>query len=126
MKPHNIREKMLKIIKMDDDEFAQKLFYDDEFMAKYNEVEIEYGNLLLKSGKRAGSLHLKPICKKHSNHAVLVTPSTRNKGEWQRTIFRNQQPMSHREYKTLEDVLAENAGEWFQHALWMEEGDSSQ
>lgn len=121
MKPHNIRKKMLEIIKMDEDELAQKLFNDALFFENYQKTETLYGNYLLKIGKKMGSLQLNPLSKEHSNQVVMVTTSTRIKGEWQRTIFWNTTPMSHREYQTMEELIDENVGDWFQHALWVDE-----
>jgi hypothetical protein len=125
MKPYNIRKKMLEIIKMNEDELAQKLFNDESFVENYHKTEVLYGDYLLKTGKKMGSLQLNPLSKEHSNHVVMVTPSARVKGEWQRTIFWDTTPMSHREYQTMEELVAENVGDWFQHALWVE-GNSNQ
>lgn len=125
MKPHDIQEKMLKIISMDDDEFTQKLFFDDVFLTRYNSLEREYGRYLLKKGKKAGHLQLNPLSKEHSNHVVLVTSSTRKKEAWNRTVFLKGEPLSHREYDSLEELVNENIGDWFQHALWLATEDSN-
>lgn len=115
---------MLEIIKMNEDELAQKLFNDESFVENYNKAEVKYGDYLLEKGKKIGSLQLNPLSKEHSNYVVMVTPSARIKGEWQRTIFLDAMPMSHREYKTMEELVAENVSDWFQQALWVEENSN--
>lgn len=121
MKSHNILKEMRFFIEMGEDEFTHQLFHDEAFMARYNEAERFYEKMLAKMGKQKGSLQLAPICEEHSKHMVLITPSTRLKGHWQRTIFLNKKPMSHRDYNNLEEVVEDNAGEWFRHGLWMKE-----
>ena len=116
---------MKQLVEMGEEAFVQKLFHDDAFLARYSEVERFYEKMLVRMGKRKGSLQLEPICEEHSKHVVLITPSARNPGDWQRTIFLNKMPMSHREYKSLEKVVADNAGEWFRHGLWIKEEGTS-
>ena len=120
MKPHNIREKMIEFIEMDDDEFVQKIFNDEIFFENHSKIEVLYKNHLLKIGEKLGYLQLNSLAKERSNNVVMVTPSTRVQGEWQRTIFVNTTPMSHREYQTIEELVTENVGEWFRNALWVE------
>lgn len=112
---------MKQLVEMGEEAFVQKLFHDDAFLARYSEVEGFYEKMLVRMGKRKGSRQLEPICEEHSKHVVLITPSARHKGEWQRTIFLNNQPVSHRDYKNMDEVVADNAGEWFWHGLWIKE-----
>lgn len=125
MKVHEVVNEMRKFIEMNEDDFIQKLFHDEEFMVRYVELEQQYHKLLVKNGKRLGRLRLAPICQEHYNNVVLVTPSARKKGEWQRTIFLRSEPISHKEYESLEDVISDNASEWFRHGIWIKEEEVS-
>ena len=121
MKSHDVQKEMRRLIEMGEETFIHNLFHDDAFMAQYSETERVYEKILVRIGKRKGNLQLAPICEEHSKHVVLVTPSARNQGQWQRTIFLNSKPMSHRDYGSLEQAVADNAVEWFRHGLWMKE-----
>lgn len=121
MKPHNILKEMCFFIQMGEDEFIHQLFHDEAFMARYNETERCYLMMLVKIGEQQGSLQLAPIGEEHPKQVILVTPSTRTKGNWQRTVLMNNEPVSHRDYHHLKEVVEDNAGDWFRSGLWMKE-----
>lgn len=121
MKPHNIREKMIEFIEMADDDFVERLFNDEAFFENHSRIEVLYKNHLLETGGKLGYLQLNSLSKERTTNIVMATPSARVKGEWQRTIFVNETPMSHRDYETMEELVTENIGEWFRNALWIEE-----
>lgn len=110
-----------EMLKMEDTQFVENLFYDESFLTRFREVEEHYIRHLEDIGKERGALKLLPLPKSGSNQVVYITLSARTTGMWQRTIFINEVPQSHREYEELADVLQDNGAEWFQMGLWMEE-----
>lgn len=125
MKPHDIKKILLHNIQMEEDEFTRLLFFDDKFLAELIKLEAYYRAYLLTKINQTGSLRLSSLDKLHTNEVVLITPSARKTGMWQRTVFWKGEPISHQEYERLEELVNSNSGDWLQYGMWIEEEKTS-
>lgn len=116
-----VKQKLENFLAMNEEEQIEKLFFSEEFLESYMALNQSYREWLRADVENHGSFQLSPLEYSTYNGVVMVTPSSRVLGEWQRTIFQLGLPVSHCEYKSKEELLKENMDDWFRQGLWITE-----
>lgn len=105
------------VLKMGRESGCADIFFDDVLLQEIQDKTREYMSVLMKIKK---PLYLNPLMESKFSNDVYITPSTRIDGEWQVTIFKQGEPLGHKEYKSFEEAIEDNALEWFNQGLWSE------
>lgn len=105
------------VLKMGSESGNTDVFFDELLLREIKEKTNEYMFLLMQSKK---PLSLNPLVESNFSNQVCITPSSRTDGEWQVTIFKQGEPLGHKEYRTFEEAVKDNALEWFTQGLWSE------
>lgn len=117
----NVKKEIESFLSLGEDEQIEKLFFSDDFLESHTTLNEAYNEMVKEGVEKLESFQLTPLEPSTYNSVVMVTPSARVPGEWQRTIFQKGEPVSHCEYKSKEELLKENVNDWFRQGLWIDE-----
>ncbi|WP_442638110.1 hypothetical protein [Rossellomorea marisflavi] len=116
-----VKNELKNFLSLNEEEQVEKLFFSNEFLESYMNLNESYKDWMKEEVEKLESFQLSPLTHSTYNGVVMITPSARICGEWQRTIFQGGEPVSHCEYKSKDELLKYNVDDWFRQGLWIDE-----